>query len=303
MLNIFNMELTRLLKSKCTYIILVLTFLISMLNPAMFKLLEIVEEQFVNDVSYSEEAEDIEISAEDEEIMQETEAMEEDSSFFGEMEWKCTDMTEANITGCNILLLITIFAVIFINGELKNGFIKNLTGYAFKRSKLVIANMIIVAIYTIISLLLCFASTSLATLVLFSNSSMGDFGEFAKVFGVQILLHLGFAFFVSSLTYFVRSSVMPMIVGISLASGMGALIYQLLSLAVNKIFDPEKNFELTKYTLSGNVLTTVSKGNDITLTTGGASSDDLIRAVIVAVICGTAALIVGCMVTEKKDIK
>lgn len=302
MLNILNMEFTRLLKSKCTYIILVLTFLISMLNPAMFKLLEIVEEQLVNDVSYSEEAEDIEISAEDEEIMQETEAMEE-TLFFGEIEWKCTDMTEANITGCNILLLVTIFAVIFINGELKNGYIKNLTGFAFKRSRLVIANMIIVAIYTIISLLACFIATTAITALLFSNSSMGDLGEFAKVFGVQILLHLGFAFFVSSLTYFVRSSVMPMIVGISLASGMGALIYQLLSLAVNKIFDPEKDFELTKYTLSGNVLTTVSKGNDLALTTGGASSDDLIRATIVAIICGAAAVIVGCIVTEKKDIK
>ncbi len=81
------------------------------------------------------------------------------------------------------------------------------------------------------------------------------------------------------------------------------MIYQLLSLAVNKIFDPEKDFELTKYTLSGNVLSTVSKGNDLALTTGGASSDDLIRATIVAIICGAAAVIVGCIVTEKKDIK
>lgn len=291
MLNILNMEFTRLLKSKCTYIILVLTFLISMLNPAMFKLLEIVENQLSNEISTSEDADEEAVSSMTEEL------------FFGDMEWKYTDMTEANITGCNILLLVTIFAVIFINGELKNGYIKNLTGFAFKRSRLVIANMIIVAIYTIISLLACFIATTAITALLFSDSSMGDFGEFAKVFGVQILLHLAFAFFVSSLTYFVRSSVMPMIVGISLASGMGALIYQLISLAVNKIFDPEKDFDLTKYTLSGNVLTTVSKGNDLALTMGGASSDDLIRATIVAIVCGAAALIVGCIVTEKKDIK
>jgi ABC-type transport system involved in multi-copper enzyme maturation permease subunit len=262
-----------------------------MLNPAMFKLLEIVENQLSNEISASEELTEEEIAEMEEPL------------FFGEIEWKCTDMTEANITGCNILLLVTIFAVIFINGELKNGYIKNLTGFAFKRSRLVIANMIIVAIYTIISLLACFIATTAITTLLFSNSSMGDLGEFAKVFGVQILLHLGFAFFVSSLTYFVRSSVMPMIVGISLASGMGALIYQLLSLAVNKIFEPEKDFDLTKYTLSGNVLSTVSKGNDLALTTGGASSDDLIRATIVAIICGAAAVIVGCIVTEKKDIK
>lgn len=291
MLNILNMEFTRLLKSKCTYIILVLTFLISMLNPAMFKLLEIVENQLSNEISTSEDADEEAVSSMTEEL------------FFSETEWKYTDMTEANITGCNILLLVTIFAVIFINGELKNGYIKNLTGFAFKRSKLVIANMIIVAIYTIISLLACFIATTAITALLFSDSSMGDFGEFAKVFGVQILLHLAFAFFVSSLTYFVRSSVMPMIVGISLASGMGALIYQLLSLAVNKIFEPEKDFDLTKYTLSGNVLSTVSKGNDLALTMGGASSDDLIRATIVAIVCGAAALIVGCIVTEKKDIK
>jgi ABC-type transport system involved in multi-copper enzyme maturation permease subunit len=262
-----------------------------MLNPAMFKLLEIVENQLSNEISASEELTEEEIAEMEEPL------------FFGEIEWKCTDMTEANITGCNILLLVTIFAVIFINGELKNGYIKNLTGFAFKRSRLVIANMIIVAIYTIISLLACFIATTAITALLFSNSSMGDLGEFAKVFGVQILLHLAFAFFVSSLTYFVRSSVMPMIVGISLASGMGALIYQLLSLAVNKIFDPEKDFDLTKYTLSGNVLSTVSKGNDLALTMGSASSDDLIRATIVAIICGAAAVIVGCIVTEKKDIK
>ncbi|MBE6841143.1 MAG: hypothetical protein E7506_07905, partial [Ruminococcus sp.] len=133
MLNILNMEFTRLLKSKCTYIILVLTFLISMLNPAMFKLLEIVENQLSNEISASEELTEEEIAEMEEPL------------FFGEIEWKCTNMTEANITGCNILLLVTIFAVIFINGELKNGYIKNLTGFAFKRSRLVIANMIIVA--------------------------------------------------------------------------------------------------------------------------------------------------------------
>lgn len=307
MLNILNMEFTRLLKSKCTYIILVLAFVLSMLTPATFKLIEIMENSLSEEYSVSEEMNEEDISMEDIEAMEEEiKAMEEETESFsilGEMEMTIFNMVEANIAGCNILLLVTIFAVIFINGELKNGYIKNLTGYAFKRSKLVAANIIIVAIFTIFALITCFISTIGITALLFSDVEMGEFDEFIKIFGTQTLLHISFAFFVSSLTYFVRSSVMPMIVGISLASGMGGLIYQLISLAINKGFDLEKEFKLEKFTLSGNVMTTVSDGNTLMLTSGGTSSEDLIRAVIISIICGTAAVIVGCIVTEKKDIK
>ena len=57
MANLFKMEFARFLKSKSTYIILIIAAITSLLNPCVFKLMDTVEET-LDEMSETEEIDD-----------------------------------------------------------------------------------------------------------------------------------------------------------------------------------------------------------------------------------------------------
>ena len=110
MLKLLNMEFFRLKKSKCTYVILIIAIVLSLLNPAMYKLMDTLVTATGSETEISE--------------MQE----EAGGIQLFKSHWTASEMVMQNISGLNILLLVAIFTVIFVNGEMKNGYIKNLVG-------------------------------------------------------------------------------------------------------------------------------------------------------------------------------
>lgn len=275
MLKLLNMEFFRLKKSKCTYVILIIAIFLSLLNPAMYKLMDTLVTATGSETEISE--------------MQE----EAGGIQLFKSHWTASEMVMQNISGLNILLLVAIFTVIFVNGEMKNGYIKNLVGYIYKRRRLVISNAIVVAVYTIILMIVGALVSAGATYLLFDGTTFGDAGEFFGYFSTQTLLHVSFSLLVLMFTYITRSTAIPMVIGIALSSGIGTLIYGLATMALQKIADISDSFYLGNYTVTGNIV-------GVSL---NAESSDIIRAVVTAVVFAVVFVTVGCFVTEKRDLK
>ena len=199
-----------------------------------------------------------------------------------------------NIMGYTPLLLIALFTVIFINGELKNGFVKNLVGYSFNRSKFVCCNLIIVSIMSVLILLVTVVTTIGVTLLLFPDYEWGDSSSFAMYITTETLVHISFALFMSALAYLTRTTALPMVIGIALSQGLGTAIYSLITVAAKKLFDgvPD-DFLISDYTLTGNV----------GLLNLGSEDGDFIRAIIIGCIGLVLFTFCSCYFTQKKDIK
>lgn len=362
MANLFNMEFARFLKSKSTYIILIVAAVASLLYPCVFKLMDTVSEA-LDEASEVEEIDDeiademktcihlkfdtdadsvseildsldvdynkinnnsfdiylaednssdilkslaennvdiVNVNVEDISTDDETEDAENPlsatadimTSVYGER--NILNTVVMNIMGYTPLLLIALFTVIFINGELKNGFVKNLVGYSFNRSKFVCCNLIIVSIMAVLILLVTVVTTIGATLVLFPDYEWGNSSDFALYLSTETLVHVSFALFMSSLAYLTRTTALPMVIGIVLSQGLGTLLYSLITVAAKKLIDTlPDDFQISDYTLTGNVgLLNLDSVND-----------DFIRAIVIGCIGLVLFAFGSCYFTQSKDIK
>ena len=292
MLNLIKMEFFRALKSKCTYVLIILIALFSILNPIMLKLT-------ITMMNNSPEMKESYTSALDQSEQQQSDVNIGMSSY-GSSKWyadnyefKITDMSEELLNSGFVVLSLVIFTVIFVSAEIKHGYVKNMLGQIYKREKLVFANGIICILMMFAMTVISIIITSLTGVLLFNNVVLGDVGNFCQYLLTKFLLYIAFASLIILLSYLVRSSAFAMVIGICLQMGIGSLVYLLISTVVNKVFKPDSTFSMQKYTITGN----------ISAITQDASEHTYIRAIIVALIYCTVFTFLACTVAKKRDLK
>lgn len=290
MVNLIRSELYRLVKSKCTYVLLIILAVFSVLNPLLYKAIDSI------DIDMSQVQ--AEIEAMEEEMPEESlevgySAYSGEKWFDEEYQITVSDMIQENITGAFVLLFIAIFAALFFNAELKNGYIKNIITQLRCRCNLALANFAAAEIMLLLMFIVNIIVTTAASYILFDDISFGSVGDLAVYHLVQLLLHSAFIAMVQFITYLTRSTAFSMTTGICISSGLSAVILSPLSQLIIKYLDAPNDFSLANYSVSGNIMA-------VTTTTSG---ENLIQPIIVGIIWLAAMFSLGCLFLRKKDIR
>lgn len=280
MLNMIRMELYRMFKSKSMYIIwAVMVFMVVVTAVDM--------KAYMNDLQRQEAYEATE------------EAQENSAPNIGmtvvvpadtEEEADVFSFLYGNIQGKFIALLIVIFVVIYSMADINSGYIKNIAGQVAKRQNLVIAKVITIFTYVIMTMGLFVAVQLLSNLIVFGYVEMGPAKELLLYMGTQILLHFALALVCMTMAILTRSSLLSMIIAVCLCMNLQVLLYGLLDKLIEKA--GVENFMMLKHTLTGK----------IAMLPMGIKVDDAIQAVTVAVVFGGVAMALGSWVFKKRDI-
>lgn len=149
----------------------------------------------------------------------------------------------ADISGKILLLFLTIATVLFVNGEEKSGFVKNIAGQTKHRCYLVLAKILTLTAYSFAAFLLYGAGQWLALKVSFGSELVFGFDSLLSslpCLGLQFLLHMAFISGIAMLTILVRSSTLGISYGILAACGFGAIpagwIYKLFEADVTPYY-------------------------------------------------------------------
>ncbi len=203
------------------------------------------------------------------------------------------DIVSTEIGSRLLAILCTIFTAIFITGEQKSGYIKNIAGHFPGRWPLVLAKFAALAFWLLLMLLVFTVSVLLSGLAFWGGRfQMGSFPALAEILGVQYLLHLGLSSLLMLLCILTGSSAVGMTAGILLCCGAGNLIYSL----VNRMADSlhwGRNFDVSLYTPDGN----------IPLAVIGAAPSALLRAALVGCAFTAASVLLSVLIMKKRDIR
>lgn len=298
MVNLIKSELYRLFKSNCTYVILILVAVFSVFNVFIYKETENILADSASSVAESQDSNDsFQITDNDGEVIVGGEigfqAFSGEKWYDSEYSLTAVDFVKENVAGGFVLLLFTIFAVIFINGEIKSGYVKGILSYVGKRRRLAFANMAAAAVMLIIIFIVNFAASSISAMILFKGIKLGFTGDFLIYQLVELLLHMAYIALLMFLTYLVRSTAFSMTIGICTAAGLGTVVTNLLTILAQKLFNAGADFSITKYTITHNIMTLQSDF----------SGSELTAPIIVGAVWAVVCIGFACAVLEKKDLR
>ena len=161
------------------------------------------------------------------------------------------DLIFANTGGNTVALFLVIFAVMLTMADFGNGYIKNIAGQVPDRGMLVIAKMCSLFIYTILTFVLYVIMSIIGSLLVFSYLEPGNIKELLIYLGVQVMLHFALAVICMTVSYVTKNTVISMTISICIVINFMTIIYDLLDIIINKF--TKNNFEIIKYTVTGNI--------------------------------------------------
>lgn len=203
------------------------------------------------------------------------------------------DMMATQIKTGLLLILCSIFSPIFVYGEQKCGFIKNIAGQFPRRWLMTLSQLVTIAFQTFVMLLVFSASVVLFSYCYFGGRlCLESLPVFLRLFAVQYLLHFGFSALVAFLCVLTKSSAFSMVIGILLCCGISGSLYTLITNAVLDRY-PSSGFQAANYVLEGNI---TSIGIQ-------ASSQQLLRAIAVSLLFILFSAAFSMLLTQKRDIK
>ena len=240
MINAIRMDVSRVFKGKAFRI----TFLIWVFTMMFITLMNI---KFNSTIP------------ENAEYYGDTDYLYQDPSWEGD--WYDNDYTKtpihANIenllSGGAILLFVGIFASIYVSKEKTSGFLKNISNHVPDRSTLIISQLIGMAVYNFTIFVGMYVGIGLVQLVMLGKIIVGSVGTTFKLLGLFYLMSLAFAAVIILLSVVCANDAAAISLSCILSSGFFTMIYQLISMLINK-YTPAENFDLTKYTLTGNIV-------------------------------------------------
>ena len=287
MLNLIKMDLHRLFRIKSFWIMIVTTILVSGFSVYMTYYDVTSRNDMVVDMT------DMSVS----EV-----PPEEADVVFGvyvdtKPEWAdkidFTDLLNSNIAGNMLAILCVIFPPIFVNGDQKNGYIKNIAGQLNNRGMLVLSKLSAVAVQVLV----------IFSVFILSAAIMGKFcwgselvfesvSDFAKVFGIHYLLHFSFASLVTALTIILRGAGFGVTFGILCATGITSLLYAFADIVLHKCGVSE-DFTISKYCIE----------SCISVVSPDLSGGDLVRVILVGSVFIVASAVISMTVMQKRDIR
>lgn len=233
MLNLLRMNFYRLVKTTAMWKILIAMCICSIAFSYMEKVdFDLAREEAANSDGQVEEADELYLG-----IYVET-PTKGTNGFPSFMEFYNVDVTSGII-----FLFVSIATALFVNGEEKFGFIKNIAGQTKHKSMIYLAKMIVLFCYNVL-LFVCYGLVQYVSLSIFFRGEDMPFGmEYLKeellLLGVCMVLYAGFLSGISFLTTVFRSATVGVTIGVMNALGTGLLIAE----GLEKVFD----IELAKY--------------------------------------------------------
>lgn len=154
------------------------------------------------------------------------------------------EVYHSDISGGAVIIFIVIAGVIFVNGEDKTGFVKNIAGQTRYRGMIYLSKIPVIVCYNAFALLL-YGAVQYVFLQIFFHGGI-EFGtEYLKesviLFGMNVLLYAAFSSGLAFLTTVAKSTAVGITVGMLIAMGFGNSLAGYIGLKLN--------VELIKYLL------------------------------------------------------
>lgn len=183
-------------------------------------------------------------------------------------------------------LFIAIFTVLYTTADRKSGYIKNIAGQVPVRSSLILSKSICLLLYTILSFGWSIVVYTIALGLFVGDMKLGPVKDFLCFIGVQILLHYAMALIAMLVAVVITSDLVGMIIAVIIGAKMTEMFYG----SINTLFG--NDFDISRYTLVGQMLS-------VELDHVGSAAG---HAVLVGCCFAVGAMVISCLVFEKRDI-
>jgi ABC-type transport system involved in multi-copper enzyme maturation permease subunit len=282
MFNLMRMEMRRMFKQKSTYFILLTTIAALTIYAVLLHFTIQSVEQHENNPPSATQTEDTEGGA--------VEIQLESSELF---DGSGEDLLLGQYSGQGLLMFTIIFGALFFTSPYRNGFVKNFLGLRKRRSGFVLTQFGCGILYTLLVFLVGTA-VLLATQNLFFSERfpINDLPGMFRLIGWQLVPHISFLALILLLATWTRSTSATLVTGLLYSLIFYKPLFNLLTIAIEKIFHTGDDWTLRNYTVLGSM-----EAID-----WGVSDSDLIRALVVSVIFMVLAVAGSCLVIQKKDI-
>lgn len=303
MLNMIQMDVFRMFKTKSLYVIYIVMFVVIVLSTMLMG--SIMEADYDNTpestTTEGNESQsfmdgvadgmaDIESGTD---VPESVETEEEETTVVGiqvnpptEDGAKATvyDLVFANIQAKLIAMFMAIFTVLFATADMSSGYIKNFAGQVKNRWKLVLSKAVALFFFTVLTMLLYVLMQTVSMPIGYGYLEWGNLSEFLPYLGIQTLLHYGFVCICMGFAIVFRNNLCSMTLSICICFGMTNILYAFMDKALAKI--GIKDFETIKYTISGRIarLPINPTGND-------AAKCALVAAMFVLVFVGISSYV------------
>ena len=147
-----------------------------------------------------------------------------------------TSFTGLFIGGSGLaLLFLSIFYVMFLGSDLKNGFIKNTAGTVHNRVSYIISKQLTLAVYSLVGIAVLSLGSFLCAVIFFDGTKGFEAMPFIRHIAILYLLLLGLSSFITFIVFAVRNTTAPMVVTLLLTSGtVMNLIYEPIKMLLDK---------------------------------------------------------------------
>ncbi len=272
MLNMFKMDLCRMVRTKSMYVIWII--LVAMLLFTTY--LNASEWDSMQNYSSGEE--------------QIAEIVSDDTVNIGmsvvlptEPGGKVTvfDQIYSNMQAKFFALFMVLFAVLFSTADITSGYVKNIAGQVKDRSYLVISKALVLMVYTLITMFGITLVQAIANRMFYGYLVWGNTKDFVGYMGMQALLHYSLVLIIMSLAIILKNNVWSIVIAVCLCMNLSMVLYN----GIDKLLHGMgiKDFQLSKYTVTGNIallsMNPGDKGYGMAFVTG------LIFLVVVSGIC------------------
>lgn len=261
MLNMLQMDIFRLFKTKSLYVIYIIMFAIIVLSTMLIE----SEMNSVLPESAGEERQEENTvegynSNENRFFFQEVKEEEQSETMVGiiinppiEEGMKVTvyDMMFGNIQGNVIILFMVIFAVLFATADMSSGYIKNFAGQVRNRWKLVLSKAIVLFLFTVLTMLLYLLMQIVSNFIAFRYLEIGNLLNLLSYIGIQTILHFGLVCVCMGFAIIFRNNLWSMSLSICICFGLTNILYSYMDKILAKI--GIENFNTVKYTITGRI--------------------------------------------------
>lgn len=281
MINMIKMDLYRLFRTKSMYVIWLILATLVVLTTFFSK----TDYEYMNneDVAMSEQT----VSADTENV---------NIGMTVELPTKpgekvtVFDIFFANSQGKFYTLFMVIFAVIFSTADISSGYIKNIAGQVKSRKMLIISKAVLLALYTVITLIGTFVLQIISNAIVFGEVVLGNVDDIVVYLGIQLILHYAMVVICMTIAIIIGNNVVSMVMSICLTMNIMSVIYVAANNIIEKI--GIKNFQIYKYTVTG----------ELSLLPMSPTVRESVMAVCVSIAFIIIMLIAGSAIFQKRDI-
>lgn len=208
--------------------------------------------------------------------------------------------SDGNITVQNIFygnaqskfyaLFLAIFTVIFVLGDTKSGYIKNIGGQMRDRGLLVIAKAVSLFIYTFLMMVGMILIQMIVNRLMLGYLEIGNIKELFLYAGIQLVLHYALLVICMTVAVILKSSTAAMVIAVCLCMDMMVILYSAVDRVLAKM--GVEDFSLYRYSVTGR----------IAMLSQNPAGKECFPAVMVAAAFVAVCIVVCVVVFRKRDI-